>query len=260
MRDPRNVVRLGSASLRVTLLVAMLMFTAGASQADRGGDRGSRRGGRSHESGGVRSKSGEGERQFRDGGTRGGRRRSNRDGDIRTWVGGGRANERRTPRAYGEGGRTHGRWGRAYRDDDRRTVVRRAPVARRGGTWYHGGASDYVRRYDPPVIYRYVRPRSYVGFSFGLGLPYYCPPSYRYHHGPAPVVVETELEIDVENEPPAGCYYHDPFCDRDFPYLDEYTDHIDNEGHAKTIQIIELESGDWVRTLEFVGGYWSVQD
>lgn len=66
-------------------------------------------------------------------------------------------------------------------------------------------------------------------------------------------------EIDVENEPPAGCYYYDPYCEREFANLDDYTDHLDAERHSNTIEIVDRDSGERVRTLEYVDGYWGVQ-
>ena len=172
--------------------------------------------------------------------------------------------------SYGGGTSTWGGSG-AYGGGHSRTYVRRGPVAYGGGSgcygggsgYYGGGASYYggapycAPRSYAPVVYRYARPRSYTTFRIGIG--YYCPPSYRVYDRPAPVVVEPELQVDVENEPPAGCYYYDSFCQREFATLDEYTEHVDNENHAKTIEIIERDSGEPVRTLEFVDGYWGVQ-
>ncbi len=63
----------------------------------------------------------------------------------------------------------------------------------------------------------------------------------------------------MTNDPPAGCYYYDPFCDKRFANLDDYTEHVDSQDHAKTIEIVEKDSGERLRTLEFVGGYWVVQ-
>src|SRR4029078_6050845 len=99
-------------------------------------------------------------------------------------------------------------------------------------------------------------PRTYI--SFGFGVPYYPRPVYHYYE-PYPVVVESRTEIDVTNDPPAGCYYYDRFCDREFSNLDDYTDHLDQTDHAKTVEIVQRNSGDAIRTLEFVGGYWSVR-
>jgi hypothetical protein len=127
-----------------------------------------------------------------------------------------------------------------------------------------------------------------------LGVPYYRPPAHRYEVEPYPVErepgpyvstpdqgppVETEpgpyvntpdqpppaetesgTRIDVANEPPAGCYYHDRFCDRQFSDLDEYTEHVESQDHPKTIEIVRQDSGARLRTLEFVGGYWRVQN
>lgn len=66
-------------------------------------------------------------------------------------------------------------------------------------------------------------------------------------------------EIDVENEPPAGTYYHDRFCNKDFRTLDDYTEHLKSKHHSQTIDILDQESNKRVRTLELVDGYWQVK-
>ena len=76
---------------------------------------------------------------------------------------------------------------------------------------------------------------------------------------PPPVETESGTQVDVTNNPPAGCYYYDRFCDRQFSNLDDYTGHVESQDHPKTIEIIRKDSGDRLRTLEFVGGYWNVQ-
>ena len=49
--------------------------------------------------------------------------------------------------------------------------------------------------------------------------------------------------IDVTNDPPAGCYYYDRFCDRQFSNLDDYTEHVESQDHPKTIEIIRKRLG-----------------
>jgi hypothetical protein len=66
-------------------------------------------------------------------------------------------------------------------------------------------------------------------------------------------------DVDVTNEPPAGTYYHDRFCDRNFSTLDDYTEHLQDTHHSQNIDIIERSSGKRVRTLEFVDGLWQPQ-
>ena len=162
--------------------------------------------------------------------------------------GGGRAYSGGGGRAYsGGGGRTYsGGGGRAYSGGGGRTYG--------GGGRYYGGG-----RYRGPYGYRSMHPRTFVSLGIGPGLPYYYPPAYRYYVEPYPVEVESGTSIDVTNEPPAGCYYYDRFCDRQFSNLDDYTDHLESQDHPKTIEIVQKDSGDGLRTLEFVDGYWSVK-
>jgi hypothetical protein len=143
-----------------------------------------------------------------------------------------------------------------------------ARVLVRGGTSCYGSA---VRYYSP---YRTPRPQTYIRFGFGGGYSStYCPPAYVYDVAPAPVYVERAPayvdpapappdqgpEVDVANEPPAGCYYYDPFCDQRFPNLDDYTQHLQDHDHSQTISVVEQDSGDTLRTLEFVNGVWQVR-
>jgi hypothetical protein len=169
----------------------------------------------------------------------------------RTWGGGGYSGSR----GIWNGGGNYGGWGdrhRSYGGGSGYYGYRSAPRVIYGGTRYY---SDDC--YAPRVRYiRAPRYRSYV--SFGIGLGYYCPVRYR-SYAVAPPVVDQRDVIDVENLPPAGCYYYDPYCQREFSDLDSYTDHIDQENHAQTIEIRDRDSGDYVRTLVFLNGYWEVQ-
>ena len=234
----------GAAVLRLALLAAMLMLAAGTGQADPGGGRGSGRGERGHDRGGERGQSGGGERRFRGGGDQHG------GGGGRTFWGG--------DRGFHGGGPAYGGSGHMYRGGGG-PVYGGGSHSYGGGRCYSGARYFHGGGYRRPIGYRYARPRSYFSLGFGTGLPYYCPPTYRAYVEPYPIVREVVPQIDVENEPPAGCYYYDPFCDREFSTLDEYTDHIDTQDHAKTIEILRKDTGDFVRTLEFVGGYWSVR-
>lgn len=223
----------GSAALRVALLAAMLMFAAGASQAAPGGGRGAGGGGRAYSAGGGRSYSGGGGRTY--------------GGGSPTYLGGGSGSYGRGGRAYGGGGgRTYGGGGRTYLGGGGRYFG--------AGRYYHGGG-----RYYGPYGYRYIHPRTFVSFGIGLGFPYYYPPDYGYYVKPYSVEVQSGTSIDVSNEPPAGCYYYDRFCDRQFSNLDEYTHHLESQDHPKTIEVVQKDSGDTLRTLEFVDGYWSVK-
>lgn len=153
------------------------------------------------------------------------------EGDHRErggWSGGG----------SGDRGRNYGD-GRRYRGGDR------------GG--YHGG-----RSYHAPRPRYWHRP--YRSIRIGIGLPYDYPYwSHRHYVVRRPVVREYVPQIEVDNEPPVGCYYWDPYCEREWTTLDEYTEHLDGADHGETLDILDSSSGDWVRTLEFEGGYWSVR-
>ena len=140
-----------------------------------------------------------------------------------------------------------------------RVVVRSGP--RRIRVLHHG---PRVRVVAP--IRRYYRPRVFIGLGLGFG--------HAYYHRPRVVVRDRYIyrnddvrdrrapladDFDVTNEPPPGCYYHDRFCDRDFSNLDDYTEHVLDERHSQTIDIIERRTGDRLRTLEFVNGEWGPQ-
>ncbi len=239
-----------SAALRVALFAAMLIVAAGTSQAAPEGGRGSGRGGRTHSGGGNPGYNGGGGRGYGGGGGRtygGGGGHTYGGGGGHTYGGGGGGH------TYGGGGgRTYGGGGGHYYGGGGRYY---------GGVRYYRGGAGYYGPYG----YRYSRPRTFVSFGIGLGLPYYCPPAYRYVVEPYPVVehypvdVESGRPIDVTNEPPAGCYYYDRFCDRQFSNLDDYTDHIESQNHENTIEIVQRDSGDRLRTLEFVDGLWRVK-
>lgn len=258
MRSPNLWKGAGPAALTVTLLAAVLLLAAQDSYAQRGEGRGSQGAWRST---GERSRSGGGDARYKGGG-------GNRGGDNRggnpTWNGGGARYKGDGGRVWNGGGNYRG--GTSYRGDWRSggghrdrgwyggTRYYRSAPRYYGGSSYYYGSGWYPRS---TYYYRYPRPRTYV--SIGLGLPYYCPITYRRVVVRHPVVSEYSDEVDVENLPPAGCYYYDPYCQREFTDLDSYTDHVDSESHAQTIEIRERDSGDYVRTLEFSGGYWVVQ-
>jgi hypothetical protein len=195
-------------------------------------------------------------------------------GGTRNYYGGGsRSNWGGAPRTYyGGGSRTYGGGG-GYGGGSRRYYGGGSPVYYGGGSpvYYGGGSRSYYGGGSCVSPVRYVRsfraycPRSYVSFHVGYRAPVYIH-DYYYDDQPtvrsydrAPSREESDIQVDVENEPPAGCEYYDPYCKQQFSTLDEYTDHIDQQDHAKTIQIIERDSGKLVRTLEFVNGEWGVQ-
>lgn len=268
--------RPGVAWLSVLAIAALLVFGAGTSEAQRNGDRS----GRSQDGGGARYKSGSGARSRSGGDARyrsGGERRSRNPGvrasrgERRYRDSGGyrspgrdRVDYRRgdRPRAGGSGWSISRRSGLRDRGDSRR--YRSGPgrvTVRHGGSGWYSGSYYRSNHWCPPGYYRpyvrfVVRPRSYWGLGFWTGDPYDYHPRVVERRT---VVVEPSVEIQVENEPPPGCYYYDPFCEREWANLDEYTEHLDGEGHALTIEIIERDSGHRVRTLEFSGELWGVK-
>jgi len=161
----------------------------------------------------------------------------------------------------------------------------------------YGGYRGY-RVYRAPVRY-YRAPRSYFSFGLSFGYPRYYAPRPVYVYSPPPVYVaphpvyrervyddrvyEREErrdsdrdrddrdydreddssrrwdDVDVTNEPPGGTYYRDRFCNQNFSTLDDYTEHLQSKHHSQTIDIIERDSGQRVRTLEFVDGLWQAQ-
>jgi hypothetical protein len=156
----------------------------------------------------------------------------------------------------------------------------------RGSHWNGGPRRVRVFRYAPRVRvfapirhYHYYRPRVILGLGLGFGRPYYPPVVERRHYitrdddrvtrderarirddgngrgGSAPY----EEDFDVTNEPPAGCYYHDGYCNQDFATLDDYTEHLQHKRHSQTIDIIEKRTGDRLHTVEFVDGEWQPQ-
>ncbi len=163
------------------------------------------------------------------------------------WSGGDRGD--RGERRYRGGGRSHDRdrggYGGGYREY-------RGP--RHGGGYYGDGwrHRDYPRR-------TYWRSRPVVRLHVGWGYPFYCSPRYRYRVVHRPLVRTYVPEIQVDNYPPAGCYYWDPYCQRSFENLDDYTEHLDGADHDEIVEIVDEDTGEYVRTLEMSGGYWSVR-
>ena len=220
-----------AAALKVAMVAAMLLLAAGVSQADPGGGRGSGRGGGAQGRVGDRGYSGGSPRAYARGGDRGDGGRAYRgggggrsSGGGRAWVGGGGSFPGPVAGIRGGGSRAYG-----------------------GVRYYRGGRYSYR-----PYGYRFYRPRTFVRFGIGWGSPYYYEPV------PYPVAVGPGASIDVTNLPPEGCYYYDPFCDRQFVDLDDYTDHLESIDHARTIEVVQRDSGERLWTLELAGGAWRV--
>lgn len=261
MKDITRVRGVGSAARRVALLAAMLILAAGTSQADRYGHGSERGRGGGH---GYGDGAGRGQGVWQGGRTKGGGRGYGGGGRVygggRAYGGGGGGG-----RVYG-GGRAYGGgggyvyrgggsrdYGRTYGGGGGRHFYGVRPIYVGGGSYCGGGS--YYGSYG----YRRFYPRSYVRVGIGFAAPHYSySQSYTQYADPY-VDSSPSVSIDVANEPPAGCYYYDPFCDEQFSNLDDYTEHVESHDHAKTIQIIQRDSGNTLRTLEFVGGYWSAQ-
>lgn len=149
--------------------------------------------------------------------------------------------------------RDRGGWSGGWSGGGREYDGRRYRGGDRDRGWYGGGG------YCPPPRPRYWH-RPHRVIRVGIGFNYYYPyGAHRHYSVRRPVVREYLPQIDVENEPPAGCYYWDPYCEREWNTLDEYTEHLDGADHGDTIEILDESSGEWVRTLVFVDGYWSVR-
>ena len=287
MSDLARTRGTASKTLAVVLLVGILMLAAESSQAGRHGSRGSERGGRALT----------GENRAYGGGGRdhSGRGRTYGRGD-QAYGGGGRAYPRGGPTYIG-GGRTYAGYGGRYYEGGAR-YYGGARLDHPGQRYYgsYGYRSVQPRRvisfgiglgvpYHIPPAYRYNAEPYPVETEPGtsvvtpdqpppvetepgpsMNTPIQPPPieaapdpSMNTPTQPPPVETESGTQVDVTNDPPAGCYYDDRFCDRQFSNLDDYTEHVDSQNHPKTIEIIRKDSGARLRTLEFVGGYWSVQ-
>ena|SRR5438105_4287739 len=127
-----------------------------------------------------------------------------------------------------------------------------------GWSRYPGGypqhRSYYPRTgYYPRSGYYYPRyhywPRSYFSLGIGVGSPYY--------YYDSPVVVHRVRHIVIEDVPPAGCYYYDPYCDERFSCLDDYVDHLSDVDHEPILEVIDGE-GSCVNTYGYAGGRWSL--
>ncbi|MCC6350181.1 MAG: hypothetical protein IT347_11405 [Candidatus Eisenbacteria bacterium] len=243
MNGPMRVGFVGPIALAGALLAAALVLVAGSVQAQ-----GEGRAWRMKAGGGERSGGGEARWKGDGGRVRGGGpgwsgTRGQGGGDVR-WKGdGGRV---------WNGGGTHRDWVSRGRGHDHGGFD--GWQHPRGTSRYYRGRAWYPRT---SYYYRHPRPRAY--FSVGIGLPYYCPIRYRRVVVRQPVVSRYEDGISVDNLPPAGCYYWDPYCDREFPDLDSYTDHVDRASHRQTIEIRDRDRGGYVRTLVLDDGFWVVQ-
>lgn len=252
----RNLVSVrnaGSAALGAVLLSAALVLCAGAARADDDGGRQLRRGDRPQSAQREQAAPREQRVQWRDTGRRGSEgersysQRPNQERRGDRPQGGGSDHLRRGDGYRGNGGsgggRHYGNGGRRYG----------------GGDHYYGGGRRYYdgNRYRAPYRVRYARPHRVI--RVGLGLPYYCPPSYRGYVVRRPVVREYVPSIEVENYPPAGCYYYDPYCQREFANLDDCTEHLDGADHSNLVEVVDETTGEVVRTLEFVDGYWGLR-
>ncbi len=265
----RNLVSVrhaGPAALGAVVLSAALVLFAGAVRADDDGGRQLRRGDRPQRAQREQAAPREQRVQWRDTGARsaqGERSYSQRPSQERRGdrpKGGGSDHLRRGDRPQG-GGSDHLRRGDGYRGNGGGSRQYGNGGRRYGGgdhSYGNGGRRYYDgHRYRAPYRVRYVRPHRVI--RVGLGLPYYCPPSYRGYVVRRPVVREYVPSIEVENYPPAGCYYYDPYCEREFANLDDCTEHLDGADHSNTVEVVDETTGEVVRTLEFVDGYWSLR-
>ena len=155
------------------------------------------------------------------------------------------------------GGHGGGAWGggRAGFQSPRRVggyTVYRTPIARSGygPRRYYGGHPYYGRRY-------YGGPSFRFGLGLGFGAPYPVYHPYPVYIAPAPPRV---VDVTVlANVPPAGTEYYDPYCDRTFPTRDGYQQHLDTVDHDMVIEVVDRDSGQRLRTFEFLQSGWTLR-
>lgn len=123
-----------------------------------------------------------------------------------------------------------------------------AAQADRGGSWVrykHGGSDRSARvvRYDRAPQRVYVQRSSsvgpaLVGFLGGL-------------------VVGSAIHSHPVNASAAVDYnYWDPYCHRSYASRDAYYSHSRYAHHPRLVRVIEVDSGDCVRSEEYCDGRW----
>jgi hypothetical protein len=64
-----------------------------------------------------------------------------------------------------------------------------------------------------------------------------------------------EAEACERDALPAYDYY-DPYCERTFPTLAVYVQHLHRHAHPRIVHVIDAHSGNWVHTYRYYRGEW----
>ena len=64
------------------------------------------------------------------------------------------------------------------------------------------------------------------------------------------------LGATLAHAAPAGFSYYDPYCDERFVSLEVYRGHLYHHHHPRIVRVIELDSGDCVRSYRYRDGDW----
>jgi hypothetical protein len=64
------------------------------------------------------------------------------------------------------------------------------------------------------------------------------------------------LGATLAHAAPAGFSYYDPYCDERFVSLEVYGAHLHHHHHPGIVRVIELDSGDCVRSYHYQDGDW----
>ena len=64
------------------------------------------------------------------------------------------------------------------------------------------------------------------------------------------------LGATLAHAAPAGFSYYDPYCDERFVSLEVYGTHLHRHHHPRIVRVIELDSGDCVRSYRYQDGDW----
>jgi hypothetical protein len=68
------------------------------------------------------------------------------------------------------------------------------------------------------------------------------------------------LGATLAHAAPAGYFYHDPYCDRRFASLEVYRSHLRRHHHPRIVRVIDIDSGECVRTSRYHDGHWEDWD
>jgi hypothetical protein len=119
-----------------------------------------------------------------------------------------------------------------------------APAAQAG----HGRYTRY-KYAGPRVVTRYHSPGSVYVIR---------------RSGPGPVIAGflggLFLGATLAHAAPAGYSYYDPYCDERFMSLEVYRTHLYRHHHPRIVRVIEVDTGDCVRSYQYQDGNWRGYD